>query len=84
MDLGPHGITVNAIAPGFIVTEMATRGRSEEEMQKVDSAVSAKTMVRRTGVPADIANAAAFLASDQSSFITAQVLTVDGGRMDYI
>lgn len=84
MDFGPHGITVNAIAPGFIVTEMATQGRSEEEMQKVIGTLSAKAMVRRTGVPADIANAASFLASEQSSFITAQILTVDGGRMDYI
>lgn len=84
MDFGPHGITVNAIAPGFIVTEMATQNRSEEEMRNVTGALAAKTMMRRTGVPADIANAAAFLASEQSSFITAQVLTVDGGRMDYI
>lgn len=84
MDFGPHGITVNAIAPGFIVTEMATQNRSEEEMRNVTGALAAKTMMRRTGVPADIANAAAFLASDQSSFVTAQILTVDGGRMDYI
>ncbi|MGH9663566.1 MAG: SDR family NAD(P)-dependent oxidoreductase, partial [Bryobacteraceae bacterium] len=84
MDFGPHGITVNAIAPGFIVTDMATHGRGEEEMQKVTGALAAKTMMRRTGVPADIANAASFLASEQSGFVTAQVLTVDGGRMDYI
>ena len=84
MDLGPHGITVNAIAPGFIITEMATQGRTREEMDAVIAAISAKAMMRRTGEPADIANAAAFLVSEQSSFVTAQILIVDGGRMDYI
>jgi NAD(P)-dependent dehydrogenase (short-subunit alcohol dehydrogenase family) len=42
------------------------------------------SMVRRSGVPEDIANAVAFLAAKESGFITAQVITVDGGRMDYI
>ena len=46
--------------------------------------MSERTMVGRTGKPADIANAVAFLASPESGFVTAQVLTVDGGRMDYI
>jgi NAD(P)-dependent dehydrogenase (short-subunit alcohol dehydrogenase family) len=83
MDLGPHGITVNAIAPGFIITEMATAGRSEEEMARVNAAIAAKAMTGRVGRPEDIANAAAFLCSPDSGFVTAQVLTVDGGRMDY-
>jgi 3-oxoacyl-[acyl-carrier protein] reductase len=46
--------------------------------------MSERTMVGRTGRPADIANAVAFLASPESGFVTAQALTVDGGRMDYI
>jgi NAD(P)-dependent dehydrogenase (short-subunit alcohol dehydrogenase family) len=84
MDLGPHGITVNAIAPGFIMTDMVAGGRTAEEAEQLFSSVCAKTMVRRLGTPEDIANAASFLVSDQASFITGQILTVDGGRMDYI
>ena len=79
MDLGPFGITVNAIAPGFIQTDM-TADRVEEIVDRV----VAVTMVRRVGKPEDIANAIAFLSSPESGFITAQTLTVDGGRMDYI
>jgi len=84
MELGPFGITVNAIAPGFIMTDMVESGTDPERLRETTKSVAAKTMVRRVGQPEDIANAAAFLASPRSSFITAQVLTVDGGRMDYI
>ena len=84
MDLGPYGITVNAIAPGFIGTDMVLSGRTTEEAEQIRNSVSAKTMVRRLGTPEDIAHAVSFLVSDRASFITAQVLTVDGGRMDYI
>ena len=84
MDLGPLGITVNAIAPGFILTDMVHQGRSEEETRFLIEKMSAVAMMRRVGRPEDIAEAVAFLASPDSGFITAQVLTVDGGRMDYI
>jgi 3-oxoacyl-[acyl-carrier protein] reductase len=85
MELGRRGITVNAVAPGWIVTEMAQAGRSEEEFQVRVRNMSERTMVGRTGRPDDIANAVALLASPESGFVTAQVLTVDdGGRMDYI
>lgn len=84
MELGPHGITVNAVAPGFIPTDMSSGGSSAAETQAIIDAMAAKAMVRRTGLPEDIANAVAFLVSPESGFITAQVLTVDGGRMDYI
>ena len=80
MDLGPHGITVNAVAPGFILTDMARDGRSSEDITKV----AEKAMVKRVGQPEDIAHAVAFLCAPESGFITAQILTVDGGRMDYI
>jgi 3-oxoacyl-[acyl-carrier protein] reductase len=80
LELGPHGITVNAVAPGFILTDMARAGRTEADF----AAIAAKAMVRRVGRPEDIANAVAFLAAPESGFVTAQVLTVDGGRMDYI
>jgi len=84
LELGPYGITVNAIAPGFIPTDMVTDGRSPAEAQATIDAMAARAMVRRAGLPEDIANAVAFLVSPESSFITAQTLTVDGGRMDYI
>jgi 3-oxoacyl-[acyl-carrier protein] reductase len=80
MDLGPHGVTVNAVAPGFILTDMARAGRGAEDIAKV----AEKAMVKRVGQPEDIAHAVAFLCAPQSSFITGQILTVDGGRMDYI
>jgi 3-oxoacyl-[acyl-carrier protein] reductase len=80
LELGPHGITVNAVAPGFVLTDMAAAGRTESDF----AAIAAKSMVRRIGKPEDVANAVAFLASPESGFITAQILTVDGGRMDYI
>ena len=76
--LGPHGITVNAIAPGFIETDMASQSGADF------AALAAKAMVRRVGTPDDIAAAAAYLVSEEAGFVTAQVLTVDGGRTDYI
>jgi len=84
MELGPHGITVNAVAPGFIATEMVAQGRTPAETASLSEQIAAKTMVRRVGSPDDIAHAVAFLVSPGSGFITGQVLTVDGGRMDYI
>ena len=84
LELGPHGITVNAVAPGFIPTDMATGDRSPVEAQANVDSMAARAMVQRVGLPEDIANAVAFLVSPESSFITAQTLTVDGGRMDYI
>lgn len=77
MDLGPAGITVNAIAPGFILTDMVAVGSNLD-------AIAAKAMMRRVGSPEDIAHTVAFLVSDGASFITSQVLTVDGGRMDFL
>ena len=84
MELGRRGVTVNAVAPGWIVTEMARTGGSGEEFEARVRDMSERTMVGRTGRPDDIANAVAFLAAPESGFVTAQVLTVDGGRMDYI
>lgn len=84
MELGPSGITVNAVAPGWIVTERARSQASAAEFAKRVREMSALTMVGRTGLPDDIANAVAFLAAPEAGFVTAQVLTVDGGRMDYI
>jgi 3-oxoacyl-[acyl-carrier protein] reductase len=61
MELGRRGVTVNAVAPGWIVTEMAQAGRSEQELQVRVRNMSERTMVGRTGQPDNIANAVAFL-----------------------
>jgi 3-oxoacyl-[acyl-carrier protein] reductase len=75
---------VNAVAPGFIRTEMAQSRRTPEEWQETAQRLAARAMMGRVGEPDDIANAVAFLAAPESGWITAQVITVDGGRMDYI
>lgn len=84
MELGPHNITVNAVAPGFVRTDMTQRGRGAGDWQGTEERFAARAMLGRIGEPEDIANAVVFLASPESGWITAQVLTVDGGRMDYI
>lgn len=84
MELGPFGITVNAVAPGFVVTDMARGGSSEDAWKDQAAQIGALAMLGRIGEPEDIANAVAFLASPDSGFVTAQVLAVDGGRMDYL
>lgn len=73
-EMGAKGIRANAIAPGFIITEMT--GQLSEEIK----AQWMKTIpLRRGGTPEDIANVATFLASDMSSYVTGQVIQVDGG-----
>jgi NAD(P)-dependent dehydrogenase (short-subunit alcohol dehydrogenase family) len=84
MELGPHNITVNAVAPGFVRTDMTQGGRGAGDWQGTEERFAAKAMMGRIGEPEDIANAIAFLGSPDSGWITAQMLTVDGGRMDYI
>jgi 3-oxoacyl-[acyl-carrier protein] reductase len=84
MELGPQGITVNAVAPGFVPTELTFEGRTPEQVASVTERLASLSMVRRAGTPEDIAHAVAFLVAPDSSFITAQIFTVDGGRMDYI
>lgn len=84
LELGPSGITVNAIAPGFIGTDMVLGLGTPEKVEEITRNMAALAMVRRIGTPEDIAHAAAFLCAEEASFITAQTLTVDGGRMNYI
>jgi 3-oxoacyl-[acyl-carrier protein] reductase len=84
MELGPFGITVNAVAPGYVQTD-ATRGNASEESWKEQTQrIGALAMLGRVGEPEDIANAVAFFASPESGWVTAQVLPVDGGRTDYV
>ena len=78
-DFGQLGITVNAIAPGHIVTEKSERMWQERGNAAGKRLFDLQYPVRRTGVPDDIANAIAFLCSEEASFITGVVLPVDGG-----
>jgi 3-oxoacyl-[acyl-carrier protein] reductase len=73
-ELGPKGITANAVAPGFIATDMI-KTVPQEVLDRFTNA----TPVRRLGEPEDIANAYLFLASDEASFVNGAVLSVDGG-----
>lgn len=81
VDLGAHGVRCNAVAPGWIesdlsekyVASMGDPTAARDELQRLHPA-------GRLGTPRDIGNAAAFLASDRASFITGEVLVVDGGR----
>ena len=73
-ELGRYGVRVNAVAPGFIATDMVT-----SMPQKVLDGMKGRTPLGRLGEPRDIANAYLFLASDEASFITGEVLRVDGG-----
>jgi 3-oxoacyl-[acyl-carrier protein] reductase len=82
-DLGPYGINVNCIAPGWIKTDM-TKGKSGAEAEAVDRRKSGLAALRRIGEPNDIARVALFLASEESGFLTGQVIVADGGRNDFV
>ncbi|GAB4411579.1 MAG: beta-ketoacyl-ACP reductase [Anaerolineae bacterium] len=73
-ELGPKGITANAVAPGFIATDMV-----KTVPQEVLDRFINMTPVRRLGQPEDVANAFLFLASDEAAFVNGAVLSVDGG-----
>jgi NAD(P)-dependent dehydrogenase (short-subunit alcohol dehydrogenase family) len=80
LELGPAGITVNAVPPGFIDTPML---RTAEERGRLGATIAEhieRTPVRRVGKPEDIAAAVAFLVSDEAGYITGQILGVNGGR----
>ncbi len=80
LEFGPKGVTVNTIPPGFIDTPMLRDSEAKGLLGGTVEDIEAKTPVRRAGLPTDIANATAFLASDEASYITGQVIGVNGGR----
>jgi 3-oxoacyl-[acyl-carrier protein] reductase len=81
LELGEYGIRVNAIAPGLVITDLLSVGRSPDELKKHIEKRSQKTALGRVCVPQDIANVALFLASEDSSLISGQVMVVDGGPL---
>jgi len=83
-DLGPYGINVNSLAPGSIETANSFTKRSREDAEKHSAYREKLAVLGRRGKPDEIANVAVFLASDESSFITGQVILADGGCTDYM
>jgi NAD(P)-dependent dehydrogenase (short-subunit alcohol dehydrogenase family) len=75
-EFGPHGIRVNSVAPGAIVTAMWERNRA---IPGVIEQVEGQIALRRWGVPEDLADVVVFLASDAARYVTAQTIEVDGG-----
>ncbi len=84
LELGQYGINVNAVAPGLIPTDLSLGRRTPEERERRIQYFKERSILQRIGEPEDIANTTLFLASDEASYITGQVITVDGGRIDFI
>ncbi|HEY7627582.1 MAG TPA: SDR family NAD(P)-dependent oxidoreductase [Ilumatobacteraceae bacterium] len=76
-ELGPYGITVNCICPGYVLTEMGAATRTEAMVREW----SAKSPLGRLAEPSDVANMALFLASDEASYCTGQAMNVTGGMV---
>ncbi|MGZ4740553.1 MAG: SDR family NAD(P)-dependent oxidoreductase [Ilumatobacteraceae bacterium] len=76
-ELGPHGITVNCICPGYVLTEMGAATRTEAMVREWSS----KSPLGRLAEPSDVANMAVFLASDEASYCTGQAMNVTGGMV---
>lgn len=79
VELGPHGITANALCPGYVLTEMGADARTPEMV----ASWSAMSPLGRCGDPDDIARAALFLASDDAAYCTGQAINVNGGMITH-
>jgi 3-oxoacyl-[acyl-carrier protein] reductase len=79
-ELGPHGITVNSVAPGLVTSNPASLAQWEGYGPEKQAAMLQATALRRMGTAQDIANAVLFFASPLADFVTGQILQVDGGR----
>ena len=79
LELGPSGITVNAVPPGFVDTPMLRKAAERGNLGSIEAAIK-QTPVGRMGKPEDIAAACAFFASEEAGYITGQILGVNGGR----
>jgi 3-oxoacyl-[acyl-carrier protein] reductase len=79
-ELGPHGVTVNAVSPGYVDTERLASTLPRERLD----ALAKQIPLGRIGTPAEVAAAVVFLASDGAAFVNGAVLDVHGGRMEYV
>jgi 3-oxoacyl-[acyl-carrier protein] reductase len=78
-ELGPHGIRVNCVCPGYVATEMGAATRTAEKIE----AWSAMSPLGRLGEPEDVAGVVAFLASDDAAYLTGQAFNVTGGMITH-
>jgi NAD(P)-dependent dehydrogenase (short-subunit alcohol dehydrogenase family) len=78
LELGPHGVTVNAVVPGWILTERSTR-EWERMSEGARRDILAEISLGRPGRPAEVAGAVLFLASDASSYVSGAIIDVNGG-----
>lgn len=81
-ELGKFGINVNAVAPGEIITALTYKDQKREDVERKLKDSKKNTMLKKLGNVNDVANLVLFLASDESSFITGEIISVDGGRID--
>jgi 3-oxoacyl-[acyl-carrier protein] reductase len=83
VELGPEGITVNAVAPGYIVSDLTTNAAAQlgVKFENITKVVAAQTPVRRVGQPEDVANSIAQLVDERSGFVTGQTVVIAGGLM---
>ena len=83
-EAGPYGINVNCVAPGIIVTPLTYERRSEEEADKLIEQRKTVAVLGRVGKPEDVANLVLFLVSEDSSYMSGQIIRIDGGRTDLL
>ncbi len=83
LELGEYGITVNAVAPGLIMTDMV-KSQSKEERESILRLALERSVLRRVGKPEDVASLITYLASEEAGYITGQIITIDGGRTDFL
>ena len=82
-ELGPFGITANAVAPGFIATDMtaATAARVKMSFEDFKTAAASQIPVRRVGLPEDVAHTVSFLVSEGAGYVSGQIIYVAGGPL---
>lgn len=84
LEMSPHGVNVNALCPGLILTEMVKNSVPASQLEAKLGSAAERAMLGRYGRPEEVATVTLFLSSDESSFMTGQLLTVDGGRKDFL